>query len=665
MDPAVRPEDKLKGMTADGAVRMVRELAAQLGGGAESFHGNIWPGNVRFDEEQKAVLGEGSDAPVSQREAAQVEYLAPEFFWDGEGSAAADVYSLGLLLFAGCTGGYLPFQPRGGALTDKDRSGALRKRMKGEAIHAPRGVTKELGAVIRKALAYEPENRYASAAELLYALGYTDEALPAADTLEDAPIEAPITAEEAELPASETEVAGMPKPAAEESVSEESEATEAVFAEVAPEAEEEPAAEEASPEEPAAPMPKYTVQKDFEKNAAERRNTEAPSSRRKKKISPAIPILCVAAVIVIAAVAAVLLHQNQNQPQTKPEQTVSEPFVITPAAELPEETELPQPADELTGPGPDGTDPEPLEETEDEPAVTGSESVNGLAVTPQNDTVYLTGSGVNLRSGPSTTYAIAITLPRGTELKRTGVVNGWSQVQYEGGEYYVSNTMISATNPNDGDGAVTGTALTASVNTTEKNDSVTVTEDANLRKGPGTNYDRITTVPAGTELKRTGTTDNGWSRVEYNGAEAYIAGNLITTDSGTVSENTGTVKVISKVNVRSGPGTGYDRIGVADVGTVLTTTGVVDGKWYRVTFDGKVGYVNRNLIEVQGSTSDSGTLTITSPAQIRKGPGTGYDSLGVAEAGTTLTVTGAEGNWYKVTYKDQTGYVNGNLTDRR
>ena len=173
----------LKETDPDQAVKLARELCGQLEGDPDSFHGGIWPGNVDLDVEGKAQLGPSITTPANQRPADQVEFVAPEFFWDGAGSAAADVYSIGLMLYAGCNGGYLPFQPQTGSLTDQDRSNALRRRMKGEAVTAPEGVSDELKKVMEKALAYDPERRYITAREFLTALSRTDEALPSASAV--------------------------------------------------------------------------------------------------------------------------------------------------------------------------------------------------------------------------------------------------------------------------------------------------------------------------------------------------------------------------------------------------------------------------------------------------------------------------------------------------
>jgi uncharacterized protein YgiM (DUF1202 family) len=44
----------------------------------------------------------------------------------------------------------------------------------------------------------------------------------------------------------------------------------------------------------------------------------------------------------------------------------------------------------------------------------------------------------------------------------------------------------------------------------------------NVRVGPGTEYDKITTISLNTKIHRTGKGDNGWSRIDYNGEVAYV-----------------------------------------------------------------------------------------------------------------------------------------------
>ena len=678
-DFAVELSALLPELTPDRAVGMIRDLCAGLG---EEFHGNIWPGNIRVEDGGRALLGAGSRAPVSARDAGQVEYLSPEFFWENDGTVTSDVYSLGLVLYAGCNDGYLPFQPKGGALTDKDRSLALRKRMKGENIPSPAGVSAELGAVLRKALAYEPEDRYASPAELRDALAGTLEALPTADDTDLRWGENLMDSVAAE---GETEVLSPEKAAAGVSVigtavtmaaerepgaAKEGASAGAPTAEAAGGAEG-TAAEKAAGQERA--QAKYTVQKDFEKT----RKTTTPGSRayasaaarktKKKKTSPAIPILCVAALAVIGGgIWYGLTHQPFEGFGLSAETTpgVSEP--ITLAAETPEPTLAPAPVEEvhtgtlaeLTGEaGEAESEAAALSAAGETPApeVTGSAAVDGMDVTPATGTVYVTGSGVNLRSGPGTTYQVSTTLSRGTALARTGTVNGWTQVQYEGKEYYVSSSLVSEDNPVPAEGetqALESTPAPAGTSTTSGNSTTSTTSTANSTS---------TSTTSTTSGSNSGT---GTSSSATSGTAA--SGTKVKTDVGEVVLGSGTLKVASDANIRSGPGTNYDKLGEAKAGTKLTATGLSEaGKWYRVTYDGKDAYVNRKMVSVvdySPLTEKEGTLQVVSDANIRSGPGTGYDKLGESKAGTSLTMTGrTASNWYQVTYDGKTGYVAGNL----
>ncbi|MCD7748894.1 MAG: hypothetical protein LUH42_02455, partial [Oscillospiraceae bacterium] len=396
LEPGGTLTECLAGMTADEAVKMGRELCAQLPGEPEEFHGGVWPGNIQLDWEGKAVLGAPDHSAAAGRTADQVEYVAPEYFWDNIAAAAADVYAVALLVYAGCNGGCLPFQPAEG-LTEKDRSDALRRRMKGEPVPRPQGVSDQLWDVLEKALSYEAESRYLTARELLSALGDTDEALPAPEAAigaaavaaaaaetqaqTDVPAEEPVSEEAAPaedaVPA-EIEPAEEPTPEAEQAPEADAAAQEeSVLAE-------EPAPEEAA-EEPAAPEDgepasvgettpegdvnrteeptelsqetdgdlsaqeeppqtpeeqiakrQYTVQKDFEKTRRARREPSmAPAAQRKKKkgvLGLVLPVLGAAVLLIV--VLALIFGGNGDIQET------SENFAVSPATAEPTTTPI-------------------------------------------------------------------------------------------------------------------------------------------------------------------------------------------------------------------------------------------------------------------------------------------------------------------------------------
>ncbi len=97
-----------------------------------------------------------------------------------------------------------------------------------------------------------------------------------------------------------------------------------------------------------------------------------------------------------------------------------------------------------------------------ETAPTGVTVAPVISVTPCSDTVWTT-DGVNLRRGPGTTYAIAVTVDKGTKLDRTGTTdNNWSRVIYQNVGYYVDSTLLTTTAPAEASSAVDAASPSAS-----------------------------------------------------------------------------------------------------------------------------------------------------------------------------------------------------------
>lgn len=84
---------------------------------------------------------------------------------------------------------------------------------------------------------------------------------------------------------------------------------------------------------------------------------------------------------------------------------------------------------------------------------------------------------------------------------------------------------------------------------------------------------------------------------------SYKAGNLLKDDSTkndikiTVFEKEKTLYTNDLVNVRSGAGTEFDRIGIVKRDTRMKTLGQTDNGWYQVMFDDEVGYIRMDLLQ--------------------------------------------------------------------
>ena len=89
--------------------------------------------------------------------------------------------------------------------------------------------------------------------------------------------------------------------------------------------------------------------------------------------------------------------------------------------------------------------------------------------------------------------------------------------------------------------------------------------------------------------------------------------------------------------------------------TILKTS----GKWLKVKYDGKTGYVYKTYVKKTFTTKDySGKFKLKTDLNVRKGPGTSFVKAGTLKKGTVVTVKGKTSNgWYTITYKGATRYI--------
>ena len=133
--------------------RLCLHLKAEVG--SRAYRGGIFPENICVNEAGEYAVG---PAQMEKWSGQELEFVAPELYWHGESSPAADVYSLGLLVCYGLGEGKLPFDTA-------SASGQL-ARMSGKALPIPQNAGKRLTEVLEKATAFRAGDRYQSPEEL-------------------------------------------------------------------------------------------------------------------------------------------------------------------------------------------------------------------------------------------------------------------------------------------------------------------------------------------------------------------------------------------------------------------------------------------------------------------------------------------------------------------
>lgn len=168
----------------------------------------------------------------------------------------------------------------------------------------------------------------------------------------------------------------------------------------------------------------------------------------------------------------------------------------------------------------------------------GYMSADYLSVTVQADTNLGTGilntdgSSLNLRSGPGTSFRKVASIPANAVLTITGIENGWYKTSYNGSEGYVSSDYITLSSS-----SATENTITQEASTTRTGVLNTDGSSLNLRSGPSTGYNKVTSIPASAVLTITGE-ESGWYKTSYNGKVGYVSADYITIVDSTSAANT-------------------------------------------------------------------------------------------------------------------------------
>ena len=233
----------------------------------------------------------------------------------------------------------------------------------------------------------------------------------------------------------------------------------------------------------------------------------------------------------------------------------------------------------------------------------------------------------NLRSAPSQgeDSQVLYTLQNGEVAQRIGISSsGWSKLIYQGETYYAVSSYLTTDLDGTGEGETTefsdpdGDGIQTEF--TEVNEEVTAKDVVNLRKLPSVEHEDAEIVGqlnSGDVATRVGISDNGWSKLEYNGMTCYaVSSYLERTDEVEQTQATGEDYVIQtqfvevneqvtpkeEVNLRTLPSVEHpDSQVVATIygGDIVTRTGInEDVGWSRVEYNGQTLYCVSSYIQL-------------------------------------------------------------------
>ena len=148
------------------------ELCAQK----NIIHRDIKPANIFISPNGDYKLGDfGIARHISQTMTGLSQkgthtYMAPEVFRNEPYGAGADIYSLGMVMYRYLNHNRIPFLPETGSVMPRHRELALQRRLSGEAMPPIQGLDPGLNALVLKACAYDPRERFESPTHMREAL---------------------------------------------------------------------------------------------------------------------------------------------------------------------------------------------------------------------------------------------------------------------------------------------------------------------------------------------------------------------------------------------------------------------------------------------------------------------------------------------------------------
>lgn len=145
-------------------------------------------------------------------------------------------------------------------------------------------------------------------------------------------------------------------------------------------------------------------------------------------------------------------------------------------------------------------------------------------------------------------------------------------------------------------------------------ETVQATDTVNVRKSASETGDKLGKATAGDTFTRLETMDNGWSKIDYNGEEAYIKSEFLTAVTGdapaatdtedtpaadTASETaSGTVTIKETVKIRGGASTDSEQLGSAYQGEKFDLLMKQADGWCKIKYKGQTAYVNADYVEI-------------------------------------------------------------------
>lgn len=172
--------------------------------------------------------------------------------------------------------------------------------------------------------------------------------------------------------------------------------------------------------------------------------------------------------------------------------------------------------------------------------------------------------------------------------------------------------------------------------------------------------DAYVTIAVGEELTRR--QQEAQAQAEAEAAQTQAAENQQTgeTTNEAIEPVVQYATATTTVNVRSSDSEQADKLGKVEGGTKLQVVEVRENGWTKVIYETKEGYIKSEYLQMAESADGVeviGTVTATTNINVRAAASQEAERLGVLAGGDSVELIANEGEWSKIKYNGQIGYV--------
>lgn len=261
---------------------------------------------------------------------------------------------------------------------------------------------------------------------------------------------------------------------------------------------------------------------------------------------------------------------------------------------------------------------------------------------------------LNLRTGPSTSYSIIITLKKGTLIEVVETTKDWSLVKYNNSIGYVSSKYLKNASINN----------IPPQNEDSTRDSLKLMEctisNVNVRKGPSTSDSIIGKLDKADRVYVSYNTSNGWTRIKYANGYGYVSSKYLKDINEDTTVNLTMQCNVDSLNIRKGPDSTEPVLGRLKYKDKVNVVMNLSNGWSKINFNGGYAYVNTKSISNTVSTplSPKFMKCNTDVLNIRSEPSKSEKIIGKLKKDEKVEVVyHLNSGWTRVKFNTSYGYV--------